>query len=233
MDHWGQNRGLVTAVPALRLPGAGSIERCGGGGGDRQGGICGDLARRGDGGNPRLHVGRYDVPVAAAPLGDDRDRRRLAVSAAVRRMRRRPARAGEAAFPEIRKSLHCWTGDHPWCCMRGCECFCHALGQPLDDSHLVSERASSRVIRQIASETRARARAWVFSTRHGIVRDPRSLEGESPPTLETTRTAASCRAGKTQSRAARLAEAHGGNPSRTRGLRRRGQALVRARAAGG
>src|SRR5260370_438638 len=37
MDHWSQNRGLVTAVPALRLPGAGSIERCGGCGGERHG----------------------------------------------------------------------------------------------------------------------------------------------------------------------------------------------------
>src|SRR5712691_4924556 len=207
--------------------------RCGGGGGDQGGGICGDLARRGDRGNPRLHVGRYDVPVAAAPLGDDRYRRRVAVSAAVRRMRRLPgtdpAGSRRSVESQISKSWECWHEQHGKCPWLECDCWCHVLVRSLDDPHLASERAPSRVIRPIASSARARARAWVFSTRHGLVRNSSSLEVPPPRGAETNRTATSCRAGKTQSRAARLAKADGGNPGRTRGLRRASEAVVHAR----
>ncbi len=215
------------------LPGTPDSKRCGGGGGDRQGGICGDLARRGDGGNPRVHVGRYDVPIAAAPLGDDRDRRPVAVSTTVRRMRwmpgTDPARARRSPKPKLFdwRCPVCLAFNHYW--RTTCWRCGHTTYPAMDDPHLVSEGASSRIIREIASAAPSRARAWVFSTRHGLVRGSCSIEGVVPPSLETTGTAASCRAGKAQSRPARLAEVDCGNPGRTRGLRRASEAVVHAR----
>jgi hypothetical protein len=227
--------GPSIALPsiAMRSPDRGLWSGCGGGG---SAGIRRDLVAGRHGGSRRHDVGGYDVLAAGAPVGDDDRARGGSARHAVRRMSRlsgistsAPRRPVEGEVP---KSWMCENGIHIHCVATSyCECWCHVLAA-LDYTHLVSGGARGRALAEIASAARTRARAWVFPTRHGFVRDSGSLEGSPPPPTKTTRIATSCRAGKAQSRPACLAWVDRRNPGRARGLRRRGQALVRARIAG-
>jgi hypothetical protein len=228
-------RGPSIALPSIvkGSPDRGLWGGCGGGG---AAGIRRDLVAGRHGGSRRHDVGGYDVLAAGAPVGDDDRARGGSARHAMRRMSglsgvptSAPRRPAEGKVP---KSWMCENGINIHCVATSyCECWCHVLGA-LDRTHLVSNRARGRIQSQITSAARARARAWVFPTRHGFVRDPGSLKGSPPPPTQTTRFATSCRAGKAQSRPACLACVDRRNPGRARGLRRRGQALVRARIAG-
>ena len=237
MEHWGQSRGLVTAALAARLPAAGSIVRCGGGGGDREGGIRGDLARRVDRGDCRLHVGGYDVPVAAPPVGaDDRERGR-STGRAVRPVswvsRISPAPAGGSTEPEVWKSDLCAGRLHVFCNDARCECWCHVLYRTLADPHLGAGGPALLLQSQVASLEGFGARVWDLPTRRAFIRGPCSLEVLAPPEAETTGTAVSRRADQAQPRAARLAPIDVGNSGRKGDIRRASQAVVCPRVTAG
>ncbi len=212
------------------------VRRCGGSGGHIPAGVRGNLDRRlRRGGGDDL--GRHDVLVPGQGLEVASRARRLRTHRQVPRLpgmsgvRSAPADGAAASQVLFWTCRRCgWTNR-----ITDTRCqFCSAWKpSSLSGSHLRAALTARAALASVASPAGPRARARDVSARYDQLRVNGACSRPPAVRAQAPGAGASYRADTSRSRPARVPIADGRDPGEPRGLRRAGQALVRARAARG